>query len=70
MLVYVLGTSQSLKNLMSGIWLSRETNTNIVGYSYADWAGCVDDKKSTCAGSTVVFYDNKSAIDISKNLVL
>lgn len=33
-----------------GIWLSCETNTNIIGYSDSDWAGRVDDTKSTSGG--------------------
>lgn len=33
-----------------GIWLSRDTNANLEGYSDADWAGCADDRKSTSGG--------------------
>jgi hypothetical protein len=33
-----------------GIWYSRETNLVVAGYSYADWAGNVDDRKSTLGG--------------------
>lgn len=35
------------------IWLSCETNTNIVGYSDTEWVGCVDDRKNT---STRYFF--------------
>ena len=33
-----------------GIWMSKDTNTAIVGFLDADWAGCVDDRKSTSGG--------------------
>ena len=33
-----------------GIWLSKDTNTTLVRYSDADWAGCANDRKSTIAG--------------------
>ena len=33
-----------------GIWRSKVTNTNLVGYSNADWTCCVDDWKSTSGG--------------------
>jgi len=36
--------------LLYGIWYSRETNLVIAGYSDADWAGNVDDRKSTSGG--------------------
>jgi hypothetical protein len=28
-----------------GIWYSRDTNLNLSGYSNADWARSIDDKK-------------------------
>ena len=31
-------------------WMSKDTNTVIVGFSVADWARCVDDRKSTFGG--------------------
>ena len=43
-LKYVSGTTDF------GIWLSRDTNINVVGFSDADWVGCVDDRKSTSGG--------------------
>ena len=43
-----------------GIWYSRDTNLNVVGFSDANWAKCVDDSKSTSGGC---FY-------IRNNLVL
>jgi hypothetical protein len=36
--------------LLYGIWYSRDTNLVVVGYSDANWAGNVDDRKSTSGG--------------------
>ena len=33
-----------------GIWHYEETNVNLLGFCDADWAGNVDDKKSTSGG--------------------
>ncbi|KAK6150694.1 hypothetical protein DH2020_015626 [Rehmannia glutinosa] len=33
-----------------GIWYTKDTNTNLVGFSDSDWAGDVDDRKSTTGG--------------------
>lgn len=33
-----------------GLRYTRETNTNLVGFSDADWAGDLDDRKSTTRG--------------------
>ncbi|KAM6577632.1 hypothetical protein CsatB_029469 [Cannabis sativa] len=33
-----------------GLWYSCDTNTSLVGYSDSDWAGCIDDRKSTSGG--------------------
>lgn len=41
---YVNGTSNY------GIWFSKDTNTYLVGFSDADWAGSSDDRKSTTGG--------------------
>ena len=38
---YVNGTSDY------GIWYSKDSNDCLADYSDADWAGCVDDRKST-----------------------
>ncbi|KAK4340775.1 hypothetical protein RND71_039276 [Anisodus tanguticus] len=38
---YVTGTSDL------GIWYSKDTNPNLIGYSDSDWAGDVNDRKST-----------------------
>ena len=113
---YINGTSDY------GIWYSRDSNECLAGYSNADWAGFIDDRKSTSDGcfylgnnlvswmskkqnsvslsmaeaeyiatasccaqllwmkkllhdygtsqdTMCVFYDNTSAINLSKNLV-
>ncbi|XP_065623228.1 secreted RxLR effector protein 161-like [Quercus suber] len=41
---YVNGTSDY------GIWYTKDSNECLVGYSDADWAGCIDDRKSTSGG--------------------
>ncbi|KAK6136269.1 hypothetical protein DH2020_030000 [Rehmannia glutinosa] len=33
-----------------GIWYTKDTNTNLVGFSDLDWAGDLDDRKSTSGG--------------------
>ena len=43
---------------------SKDTNSGLVGYSDADWAGNVDDRKSTISrcfylGNNLVFWYNK-----------
>ena len=42
-----------------GVWYNKDTNDVFVGYSDADWAGIVDERKSTSVGC---FY-------VSNNLV-
>ena len=41
---YINGTSDY------GIWYSRDSNECLAGYSDANWAGCIDDRKSTSGG--------------------
>ncbi|XP_065616980.1 secreted RxLR effector protein 161-like [Quercus suber] len=41
---YVNGTSDY------GIWYTKDSNECLAGYSDADWAGCIDDRKSTSGG--------------------
>ncbi|XP_073271383.1 uncharacterized protein [Primulina huaijiensis] len=41
---YIAGTIEL------GLWYTRETNSNLVGFSDADWAGDLDDRKSTSGG--------------------
>ena len=43
-----------------GIWYSKDSNECLAGYSDADWAECIDDRKSTSSGC---FY-------LGNNLVL
>ena len=33
-----------------GLWYSKDSNASLAGYSDADWAGSVDDRKSTLGG--------------------
>ncbi|RVW20081.1 Retrovirus-related Pol polyprotein from transposon RE1, partial [Vitis vinifera] len=75
---YIAGT------LELGLWYPFDTHSDVACYTDADWAGNVDDRKSTSAfvdqanverlwidqGTMVVFCDNTSAINISKNPVL
>ena len=41
---YVNGTSDY------GLWYSKDSNASLAGYLDADWAGSVDDRKSTSGG--------------------
>ncbi|XP_065628616.1 secreted RxLR effector protein 161-like [Quercus suber] len=41
---YINGTSEY------GIWYSRDSNECLAKYSDADWAGCIDDRKSISGG--------------------
>ena len=41
---YVNGTSDY------GLWYSKDSNACLAGYLDADWAGSVDDRKSTLGG--------------------
>ncbi|XP_048440190.1 secreted RxLR effector protein 161-like [Pyrus x bretschneideri] len=34
-----------------GLQYTHDSNTNLVGYSDADWAGCIDDRNSTFGGA-------------------
>ena len=40
-----------------GLWYSKDSNACLVGYSDADWAGSVDDRKST-SGDCFYLDDN------------
>ena len=47
-----------------GLWYSCDTNVNLAGFSEADWAGNVDDKKSTSGrcfyvGNNLVSWHSK-----------
>ena len=41
---YIVGT------INYGLWYTKDTNLSLVGYSDADWAGSVDDKKKYLRG--------------------
>ncbi|XP_039127020.1 secreted RxLR effector protein 161-like [Dioscorea cayenensis subsp. rotundata] len=63
---YVHGTTEY------GIWYSKDSNSHIVGYSDAYWAGNIDDRKSTSGGcfylgnNLVTWYSKKqSSISLS-----
>ncbi|KAK6158858.1 hypothetical protein DH2020_006172 [Rehmannia glutinosa] len=45
-----------------GIWYTKDTNTNLVGFSDSDWVGDVVDRKSTTGGC---FYLGRGAISWS-----
>ena len=48
-----------------GIWLGKDTTTNLVVYSDADWVGCVDGRKHTTGGC--FFIGNNLVTWHSKN---
>ena len=53
-----------------GIWFSKDTNSGLAGYNDADWAGNVDDRKSTTGGcfylgNNLVFWYSKKQNSIS-----
>ena len=43
-LKYISGTAQL------GLWYTKETNTDLTGFSDSDWAEDIDDRKSTSGG--------------------
>ena len=50
---YINGTSDY------GIWYSRDSNECLVGCSDANWAECIDDRKSTSGGC---FYPGNNLV--------
>ena len=54
-----------------GVWYSKDTNDVLARYSYADWAGNVDDRKSTSRGcfyvgnNLVSWMSKKQSISLS-----
>ncbi|XP_021812816.1 uncharacterized protein LOC110755837 [Prunus avium] len=55
---YVSGTTNF------GLWYTYDTNSDLVGFSDADWAGCSDDRKNTYreafyVGNNLVAWHNK-----------
>nr|XP_023911341.1 uncharacterized protein LOC112022955 [Quercus suber] len=55
---YINGTSDYK------IWHSKDSNECLVGYSDADWTGCIDDRKSTSGG--YFYFGNNLVSWISK----
>ena len=58
---YINGTSDY------GIWYSRDLNECLVAYSNADWAECIDDRKSTLGGC--FYLGNKSWMSKKQNSI-
>jgi hypothetical protein len=51
-LVAVKRIFKYLKGTMNyGLWYPRNQNFQLTAYSYADWANCVDERKSTSGGA-------------------
>jgi hypothetical protein len=51
-LVVVIRIFKYLKGTMTyGLWYPRNQNFQLTSYSYADWANCVDERKSTSGGA-------------------
>ncbi|KAH9779116.1 hypothetical protein KPL71_007601 [Citrus sinensis] len=53
-----------------GIWYTNDTNSSLAGYSDADWAGNIDDRKSTTGGcfylgNNLVSWHSKKQSSIS-----
>ena len=56
-----------------GIWYSRDLNECLTGYSDANWAGCIDDRKSTLGGcfylgNNIVSWMSKKQNSISLSM--
>ena len=57
-----------------GLWYSKDSNACLVGYSDADWAGSVDDRKSTSGGcfylgNNLVSWMSKKQNSVSLSIV-
>ena len=53
-----------------GLWYPKGNNLDLYAFTYADWAGCVDDKKSTSGatfylGGCLVSWSSKKQLVIS-----
>ena len=51
------------------VWYSRDTNDVLVGYSDADWAGNIDDRKSTLGGCFYVGNNLVSWMSKKQNFI-
>ena len=65
---YINGTSDY------GLWYSKDSNTCLAGYSNANWAGSVDDRKSTSGscfylGNNLVSWMSKKQNSVSLSTV-
>ena len=52
-----------------GLWYSKDSNDCLAGYSDADWAGSVDDRKSTSGGCFYLRNNLVSWMSKKQNLV-
>ena len=52
-----------------GLWYSKDSNACLAGYSDADWAGSVDDRKSTLGGCFYLGNNLVSCISKKQNFV-
>ena len=52
-----------------GVWYSKDTNDVLARYSYADWAGNVDDRKSTSRGCFYVGNNLVSWMSKKQNFI-
>ena len=65
---YLKGTSDY------GLWYPKGNNIDLLAFTNADWAGCVDDKKSTSGaafylGGCLVSWLSKKQLAISLSTV-
>ena len=52
-----------------GLWYSKDSNACLAGYLDADWAGSVDDRKSTLGGCFYLGNNLVSWMSKKKNFV-
>ncbi|XP_074373648.1 uncharacterized protein LOC141713995 [Apium graveolens] len=51
------------------IYLKDSANNAITGFSDSDLAGNIEDRKRSDIGLVILYFDNRSAIDLAKNFV-
>ena len=70
-IIAVKRTFRYLKGTMDfGIWYPKGNEIKLIAYSYADWAGCVDDIRSTSGttfflGNCLVSWSSKRQSSVS-----